>query len=201
MANFLAPKGFIPSRHVSGGTPGRMDDFLIPSGHAENIYTGDAVKSDGAGGIALATAADAILGIFQGVEYVDPNGEVRIQSYWTSGQTILAGTVALAHVMNDPDALFKVQTIGSLDAAEVGLLVNLDTSNAGSSTYGQSGMAVTGATGAENQWRVMRILETPERDSNGIIENTTGGTNAWVEVMCANHEYRRAAVAASSLEQ
>ena len=201
MANFLAPKGFIPSRHMSGGTPGRTNDYLIASGHAENTFTGDAVASNGNGGIRLATAADAILGIFGGVDFIDPNGETRMQAYWTSGQTILAGSIATARVMDDPDALFKVQTTGSLDAAEVGQLVNIDPATAGSSTFGLSGMAVTGATGAENQWRVMRILETPERDSAGIIENTTGGTNAWVEVMCANHEFRRAAVAASSLEQ
>lgn len=201
MANILAPKGFSPTRHLAGGIPGRHNQYLIPSGHAENIFAGDLVQSDGNGGIQLATAASAILGVFKGVAFVDPAGSTRYSSSWTSGQTVLTNTQAIADVNDDPLTTLVVQTVGSLAAAEVGQLVNLDTSQAGNTSYGRSGQMVTGATGAENQFRVMRVMEFPERRSDGTISMTESGTNSWVEVSHANHESFRAMVAPSSLEQ
>ena len=56
MANKFAPKGFHVSRHLSGGTAGRMNDYKVQDGHAEDLYSGDIVKSDGNGGVMLAAA-------------------------------------------------------------------------------------------------------------------------------------------------
>lgn len=141
MANPNKPFGFIPTRSVSGCCGQGANAYLLASGHAETIATGDMVKSDGAGGIALAAAGDAILGCFVGVKYTDSNGVYQWKSMWTTGTTLKANTTAEAYVIDDPDQMYKVQSSLTIAAADIGQLINLDAASP-DSTFGRSKMTI-----------------------------------------------------------
>ena len=200
MANVNAPFGFRPTRHITGGTPGRTNGFSIASGYGTSIYYGDPVRSDGNGGIILATNAAAILGIFLGVNFTAPDGSIIFSPKWTASQALKAGSKAMALVCDDEMQLYEVMTAGSLSDAEVGLLVNVDFSTAGNDQSGYSRAAVTGAAGSENQFRVERILQPVIRNSDGMSALSLPGQYATVEVSLARSERGVSRVVPASTE-
>lgn len=189
MANLDAPFGFRVCRHLSGGTPGRMSEYEIQSGLAENIFTGAMVNSDGAGRVKEAAADEVILGVFGGVKWVNSDGEVRFARHWASGTTVKSGDKALALVYDDPMLTFEAQASGEVLAADVGLLADLNVpSPSGDTDTGSSLMEVGAHDGSETQLKILRVLEKPQRTSTGGYQYSAAGTNALVEVRIARHE-------------
>ena len=113
MSSTSAPFGFRPSFHNSGQI--RPKAYVIASGYAANIFSGDPVKLVDAGTIQLGTSdgtrsgtVDGItlLGIFAGVEYLDASGKPTISPFWPASTS---GTSITAWVYDDPETLFDVQ--------------------------------------------------------------------------------------------
>jgi len=113
MSSTSAPFGFRPSFHNSGQI--RPKAYVIASGYAANIFSGDPVKLVDAGTIQLGTSdgtrsgtVDGItlLGIFAGVEYLDASGKPTISPFWPASTS---GTSIIAWVYDDPETLFDVQ--------------------------------------------------------------------------------------------
>jgi hypothetical protein len=121
MANSNSPFGFQPYRARDGGVYGRLGSYRIPSGQAENIFTGDLVAMDGGteGGkvLALATVATGyIAGAAHGVRYVDAAGDVKFARYWPTGTVatgLQAGDLPECLVHDDPDQYFVAQANGA----------------------------------------------------------------------------------------
>ena len=66
MANADAAFGFVPVRHMSGNAP-RANQYTIPSGLAENIFTGDLCILTAAGVVTPHTATETNhIGVFAG---------------------------------------------------------------------------------------------------------------------------------------
>lgn len=194
MANVLSPFGFLPIRHVSalGHT---TNEYPIASGLAETITQGDLVKSDGAGGIQLVSAAtDIPLGVFLGYR-IDDKGKqgpldasIPFQKQFVAGSVVQPGQTFQALVHDDPFETLKVQSSGTINAADVGKLVDFV---AGTPTVFQRSGSTVGSVGGV-MFRVERILEEPMRGADAN-NNTTGfgltepGLYATVEVKFNKH--------------
>ena len=113
MSSTSAPFGFRPSFHNSGQM--RPKAYVIASGYAVNIFSGDPVKLVDAGTVQLGTsdgtrngtvAGILLLGIFAGVQYRDSNARPVVSNYWPASTT---GTEIQCYVYDDPETLFDVQ--------------------------------------------------------------------------------------------
>jgi len=176
MANQDAPFGFrqvggLGSRPTSEGT----SKYVIASGFADSIYSGDVVEF-GAGtsengtaiaagyvGTAAETSSIRNVGIFNGCFYEDPTtSKPTWKNYWPASTS----AEAEAFVYDNPDDLFEAQSEGTIVRATVGSGVEM-AYVAGSTINGRSKeeLAVTAGSFA---FRVLRISEDP---SNSDIAN------------------------------
>lgn len=168
MATTAAPYGFKPVNLI-GGTPyaGSTRQIKIASGYASNLYNGQIVRIATDGTIALmvnlGSAADVFLagtvGVFVGCTYTDPTLKYKLNSqYWPTGTV---ASDAMAYVVDDPNAVFQVQSAGSLAQADLGANVPLNavqSTTTGSTTTGNSNTSVS-ATAAATTLISLRIVD------------------------------------------
>lgn len=167
MTNTNLAFGFRLSRHATGGEEERLSEYLIASGASGDIWSGDAVKSDGAGGILIAADTDTILGVFRGVRYVLSDGSYKFSPKWTSGTTLPTGTKAFALVNDDPFAMFEVLA-DNCDQADVGTLFDVSPQT-GSDLFGQSRSYIDSG-GSGDQFQAMRVISRAQPViSSGVV--------------------------------
>lgn len=165
------PYGLVPA-NLKGGIPFAGSTRMIPIGQGYNtgLFSGDVVGLSNGNTIitpynantASGAVAGAILGVFLGAEYTQPGGPLygKLRNeYWPAGTN---APDAVAYVLDDPNALFKAAvvtqaqgsantqantgtTIGYMSPSFVGSNAFLVAGNAGSTTTGNSAMAVSGA--------------------------------------------------------
>lgn len=187
MANRDAPNGFKAIRHAGGGEHNRLSRHHIASALASSIFRGDAViPVNTSKNINVATAGARLLGVFDGVMYVDSRGEPQFSPYWATGTVLKTGSVADAFVYDDPQTLFECQADGAIVAADIGAFVDLITTHAGVARTGQSGMEVNSASVGTSDGQFL-LVELLNRANNAY------GTNAKVVVQINEH-YRRGAM-------
>ena len=178
MPNTDGPNGFSAVGQRGGGTPGRLSEYEIASGYATSIFSGDLVQLVTDGTIELAVAATAgIIGVFQGVQFVNAAGEQKFEKMWTASTT---ATFIKASVSDDPNELYRCQSGGSLALTDMGANADILTTHAGNATTGRSGQEVSSSTGTGTaQLRLIRIFDVPDN---------AFGTN--VEVIVQINEHR-----------
>ena len=168
MATTASPYGFKPVNLI-GGTPyaGSTRQIKIASGYASNLYNGQIVRIATDGTIQLmvnlGSAADVFLagtvGVFVGCTYTDPTLKYKLNSqYWPTGTV---ASDAMAYVVDDPNAVFQVQSAGSLAQADLGANVPLNavqSTTTGSTTTGNSNTSVS-ATAAATTLISLRIVD------------------------------------------
>ena len=169
MANVNKPFGFRPVGKVGSNYDNQgLTQYKISNGYGANLFQGDAVTLSG-GYLAIATAGNPIVGVFQGCYYVDPTtGKPTWKNYFPTG-TAQNDIVAL--VNDDPNAQFVVQCSGTAAVTCVGRNADLVTSTAGNTTTGLSGQQVgVPATGnATYQWKVVGVYEDDE-DNDVLLD-------------------------------
>lgn len=178
MANLDTPNGFNPVRHQHGGVVRYDDSYTIPSGSATgDIFLGDVVKLTGTGrDIAVAAAAEPVLGVFAGCSYTAANGDVVWAKQWVDG-TVTAGAVdAVAHVYTDPNIVYRAQCV-TIAEGDIGQAADL-LAGAGNAATGISGFEVNSTFGATGQFLVIGLAGEP----NGINPSEYGA-DAKVEVL------------------
>lgn len=182
MANVSSISGFRYHSHQISGMRPQVRKYFIPATDATAVYVGDAVKLAGAADtdgtaptVTLAAAGDAIVGIVVGFA-VDPT------NLNVDGQKRAASTARYAMVMDDPNAVFEVETSnGTPAAADVGLNANhaVGSPNATTATSGATldmGTKLTTAT------LTFKILGFSSRVNNEV------GASAKVLVKINNHQ-------------
>lgn len=172
MSATAAPYGLKPVNLI-GGLPyaGSTRSFKInPAGYAANIYNGSPVyvASNGYLQIATATGADAttngfpvgttntgIVGVFVGCSYVNSLGQTVFSQYYPAN-----ALNAVAFVVDDPNAVFQVQSAGSVTQAALGANVFFSTStaDAGSTTTGNSTASVVAGASAVTTTAAFRVV-------------------------------------------
>jgi hypothetical protein len=158
------PYGLQPINLIGGQVfAGSTRQLKIASGYAANIFAGDVVKLVSTGVIEKDTGTTTAtpVGVFVGCQFTNPSTkQIQFQQYWPTG-TVAADAVAF--VVDDPDVLFKVAavsadtTVAFYGQTLVGTNVAL-VQNAGSTTTGDSAVAIDGTSAATTQSLPIRII-------------------------------------------
>jgi hypothetical protein len=158
------PYGLQPINLIGGQVfAGSTRQLKIASGYAANIFYGDVVKLVGTGVIEKDTGTTTAtpVGVFLGCQFTNPSTkQIQFQQYWPTG-TVAADAVAF--VLDDPDVLFKVAavsadtTVAFYGQTVIGTNVAL-VQNAGSTTTGDSAVAIDGSSAATTVSLPIRII-------------------------------------------
>jgi len=176
-----APYGFKPINRLDGMPyAGATRQIKIASGYAANIFNGDLV-SIVTGGVVekfTGTTAGSPVGVFVGCAFTNPTTKQPLPSqYWPTG-TVAAD--AVAYVVDDPNAMFKVAvTDGSSDMstaalAAVGANVSV-IQGAGDTNTGNSGVSVLAGSEATTATLPVRVIS--------VVPETATGADTFVELI------------------
>jgi len=183
-----APYGLVPINSVDGKPyAGATRQLPIDSNYSTAIFNGDIVALVDGGTIAKSgvtddsttTAANYTYGVFVGVQYVNSQGQT-VQAQYYPGNA--AATSAVAYVVDDPMAAFKVavvlanSAISSANRSIVGVNMAID-QGTGNTTTGNSGMGVLAPTN-----NLGNVATLPVRVVSVVPETATSST-AFTEVV------------------
>ena len=199
MANIQGPFGFAQWGTASGPpnfAENHNPPYRIASGYATAIYFGDAVRmnvsgptgyieqwANGDGG----TATQILVGIFIGCSYNSVSQKKHVWSnYWPGSD---ANGDVNAFVVDDPNALFKVQAgIGSaITQTSIGRTADIVAGPTGNSTTGISGMSLSTPTTTNTlPFKVVNVINSPP-GANGTDLTTPYN---YVVVSLNNQQYK-----------
>lgn len=175
------PYGFQPINRL-GGTPYAGSTRLVPIASSAGassaaMFDGDLVEMTSAGTcqvVASGSAAPQALGVCVGVQYTNSMGQT-VQAQYAP----LGSLNAVAYVVDDPYALFKVVAVssGTTVAALGRTAVGQNSSvvlNAGVAATGDSQQAISTTTATTNTLPI-RIVD--------VVPDTATGTDAYVELI------------------
>ena len=190
MSATATPMGAEPVGGLSacGSFSGKVRHIKIASGYASNIFYGDFVKLVNTGTIEkdAGTATATPVGIFMGCFYTDPStSQPTFNQMWPTGTV---ADDAMAYVLDDPDAVFRMQGDGALAQTTLGNNIAI-IQTSGSTTIGRSKNAVNAGTAATTNTLPLRILEFMDGP-----DSTVG--DAYTDVLLTYnfgmHQYRNA---------
>ena len=183
-----APYGLQPINSVDGKpSAGATRQLPIASTYNTAIFNGDIVAVVDGGTIekssvtndSTTSAADYTYGVFVGVQYVNSQGQT-VQAQYYPGNA--AATSAVAYVVDDPMAAFKVavvfanSVVTTVNQSVVGINMAID-QGTGNTTTGNSGTGVLVPT--NNQGNAATL---PVRVVSVVPETATNAT-AFTEVV------------------
>ena len=186
MSNQNAPFGLKPSSKLGSNYNNEgVTEYKIASGASGNIFSGDLVKMANTGTILVAAAGDQALGVFRGCQYTDSSGDVIYSPYWPDG-TVTSDAVAF--VVDDPNALFEVQSAATGSVVQTVVGNNADTVyTSGSTITGISAVEISGTTAATSaQLRIVGVSTDPE---NSTLGTGSASTNVNLIVKINEHFY------------
>lgn len=191
-----APYGFQPINRVDGlPYAGAVRQIPIASTYNTAIYNGDIVRIAAGGTIQKSTvtvdsttaAANNTVGVFVGVQYVNSQGQT-VQAQYYPGNA--AATSAIAYVVDDPMAAFKVAvtfsgnaTVTTVNQSAVGANFSIR-QGTGSNTTGDSAVSVYATNGEGNAAALpVRVI--------AVVPDTQANATAFREVIVKfnNHQY------------
>jgi hypothetical protein len=191
-----APYGLKPVNLIGGQVfAGATRQMEIASGYATSIFYGDLVKrvSDGTIEKDTGTATATPCGVFLGVSFTNAStGQIQQQQYYPASTAIKSGTKIFAVVADDPDTLFQVAVVsGTTVVTGVGIAAIGENStlvqNAGSTTTGDSKVAITATTATTNTLPI-RIID--------VVRDTATAADVFPEVIVkinfGMHQYNNA---------
>jgi hypothetical protein len=177
-----APYGLKPVNLIGGQVYAGSTRLLkIASGYAANIFYGDVVKLVSTGTIEKDTGTSTAtpVGVFMGCTYTDPSSkQPRWSQYWPTGTV---ASDAQAYVVDDPDVLFKVAAVSSgttvafYGQTVIGNNVSL-VQNSGSTTTGDSAVAIDGSSAATTVSLPIRIIAG--------VPDTANSSGEFCEFIC-----------------
>lgn len=161
MASTATPYGLLPVGYLSGRVyNGHVRRIKIASGYATGIFRGDLVRIASSGTVeketgTTSTTANALLGVFMGVEYTDPNLNYLVHRNFWPASTVASN--ALAYIFDDPFGVFKVQADATLAQTSIGNNVAL-VQNAGSTQNGMSRVTIQASSIATTNTLPLKII-------------------------------------------
>ena len=189
-----APYGLKPVNLIGGQVfAGATRLMQIASGYATSIFYGDLVKriSDGTIEKDTGTTTATPCGVFLGCSFTNAStGQIQQQQYYPASQQVKAGTQIFAVVADDPDTLFQVvscsatTTVAGMGISAIGNNIAL-IQNAGSTTTGNSKVAIDEGTQATTNTLPIRIID--------VVRETATGADTFVEfivkINATMHQY------------
>ena len=188
------PYGLKPVNLIGGQVfAGATRQMEIASGYATGIFYGDLVTRVTGGTIEkdTGTAAATPCGVFLGCTFTNSStGQVQFQQFYPASQSIASGTKIFAYVADDPDTLFQVVScsgttvVAAMGIAAIGTNIAL-IQNAGSTTTGNSAVAIDEGTETTTNTLPIRIID--------VVRETATGADAFVEfivkINIGTHQY------------
>lgn len=172
MTAVAAPFGFKPVYHPTGRIVARK--YTIASGTTPAIGQNDPVTLSASGVITIAAVTGDILGVFQGVEYVDSVGKPTVSNFWPASTV---ATQIVAWVVDDPATVFEVQSAGSVAQLNIGEEAATSTPSLNTATgLSTTSLSVTMAA-TQNQFRIIGF--------GGGVDNAPGDAFTIVQVQIA----------------
>jgi hypothetical protein len=185
-----APYGLVPINSVDGKPyAGATRQLPIASTYNTAIFNGDIVAVVDGGTIALSgvadnstgSAANYTYGVFVGVQYVNSQGQT-VQAQYYPGNA--AATSAIAYVVDDPMAAFKVAVVAAnsvvqtVNQSVVGINMAIQQeSPQGSTITGNSNTGVLVPTDNLGNAATLPVRVV------SVVPETATGTNAFTEVV------------------
>ncbi len=188
-----APYGLKPVNLIGGQVfAGSTRSMEIASGYATSIFYGDLVKRVSGGTIEKDTGTTTATpcGVFLGVSFTNSStNQVQQQQFYPASQAIKSGTKIFAVVADDPDTLFQAAVVsGTTTISGVGITAIGNNAtlvqNAGSSTTGNSAVAILDSTATTNTLPV-RIIDVV-RDTETTTDNFP---EVIVKINATMHQY------------
>ena len=185
-----APYGLKPVNRVDGMPyAGAIRQIPVAASFGTAIYYGDTVQIDSTGYLIKSTTTNSgtIVGVCLGGQYVNSSGQT-VQSQYIPASVSTSTNYALAYVVDDPMALFKVAvvssgtTMSSAGRTVVGTNLAL-VLNAGSTVTGDSAFAVT-LTGAGTTATIpIRVID--------VVPETATAADTYTELLVKinTHQY------------
>jgi hypothetical protein len=184
-----APYGLKPINLIGGQVYAGSTRLLPITTSAVNyntaIYFGDVVKQVNTGTIEVeagttTVSSQGVVGIFMGCTYTNPATKQKVfQQYWPGYASGV--TDAQAYVVDDPDVLFKVAAVSSgttvafYGQTVVGTNAAL-VQNPGSSTTGDSAIAILGTSFAATASLPIRVVD--------VVPDTANSSGNFCEFIC-----------------
>jgi hypothetical protein len=186
-----APYGLLPINLIGGQVfAGSTRQIPIVSASATAIFYGDLVRLADTGTVTKDTGTSAAtpVGVFLGCSYTDPVYGKTFRQFYPGA---VAASDIMAYVLDDPDALFKVAVVSSgttmsfVNRTAVGNNAVL-VQNSGSTTTGNSRVAISASTNTTSTWPVRIIDVVPETAQAANPGNFTEVIVKWNQGM---HQY------------
>jgi hypothetical protein len=185
-----APYGLQPINRIDGMPyAGAIRQIPVAAGFGTAIFDGDTVVINSDGYLVKSTSTDSgnIVGVCVGGQYVNSNGQT-IQGQFIPALASTSTNLALAYVVDDPMALFKVAvvtsgtTMGTAGRTVVGSNLAL-VLNAGNTTTGNSAFAVTLTGAGTTATLPIRVID--------VVPETATGADAFRELLVKinTHQY------------
>jgi hypothetical protein len=184
------PYGLIPINRIDGMPyAGAIRQIPVAAGFGTAIFDGDTVVINSDGFLVKSTTTNSgdIVGVCMGGQYVNSSGQT-VQGQFIPALASTASNLALAYVVDDPMALFKVAvvtsgtTMGTAGRTVVGSNVAL-VLNAGDTATGNSAFGVT-LTGAGTTATIpLRVID--------VVPETATAANTFTELLVKinTHQY------------
>lgn len=185
-----APYGLQPVNRIDGMPyAGATRQIPVAAGFGTAIFDGDTVVINSDGYLVKSTTTNSgdIVGVCVGGQYVNSNGQT-VQGPYIPALASTASNPALAYVVDDPMALFKVAvvtsgtTMGTAGRTVVGSNIAL-VLNAGNTATGNSAFAAT-LTGAGTTATIpLRVID--------VVPETATAADTYTELLVKinTHQY------------
>ena len=185
-----APFGLQPVNRIDGMPyAGAIRQIPVAAGFGTAIFDGDTVVINSDGFLVKSTTTNSgdIVGVCLGGQYVNSSGQT-VQGQFIPALASTTTNLALAYVVDDPMALFKVAvvtsgtTMGTAGRTVVGTNLAL-VLNAGNTTTGNSAFAVT-LTGAGTTATIpIRVID--------VVPETATAADTFTELLVKinTHQY------------
>jgi hypothetical protein len=185
-----APYGLQAINRIDGMPyAGAIRQIPVAAGFGTAIFDGDTVVINSDGYLVKSTTTDSgnIVGVCMGGQYVNSSGQT-VQGQYIPALASTSTNLALAYVVDDPMALFKVAvvtsgtTMGTAGRTVVGTNLAL-VLNAGNTTTGNSAFAVT-LTGAGTTATIpIRVID--------VVPETATAADTYTELLVKinTHQY------------
>jgi hypothetical protein len=161
------------------------------SAYNADILKGQPVRYVTGGVIEPASAGQAFVGAFAGVEWTDTTGRRRVSNYWPANTAYQAGS-CIAYFYADQNIVYEIQTDGTVTQASVGDEADLSNTTAGSNVTGLSQATLSASLVGAGLSAQMRII-----DIAPYSDNAWG--DAYVIVRANISEYQFAPAAGTAI--
>lgn len=193
--NVNDPRGFVPSRHLSGRIDFGHELHRVSSNNPTSLFIGDPVFLNSDGKVRrIATSAvsvgdRAVLGVVRAVYNSD--GRPLTHNLPGTGQFIAASTQAFVDVVTDPDVVFLVNADSAANQGQIGQFVRV-TAGPANTALGRSGfqirMSDATASAVGSHFQIVGV--GPNEKLSGLGD-TAFGANQDLEVLIIDHHHRR----------